>query len=271
NKAVYVLFGQSPANWNTDKTTAATGSTPDIINIDTRVAAGGTEAVRFTSTGIFIGMYTMAVADMNNDGIKDLILNSAFSHYVYYGKVGGWSNVDLAVASNYNGVNGMIFYLGGSCPIWWTAANSKAIAKDINGDGKTDIVFTYDQADPDSTNNSGTSFVALQPSAGWSSLWSPTLGASGVAGTLNLCGDIFDATGTALPLNNDVSKGFRIDGAAAFYYSSLLGIADINNDGKNDLIIGSPYNSGFTKSSVYILFGKTLVPWDTKTNLQTLN
>jgi type II secretory pathway pseudopilin PulG len=218
NKAVYVLFGQSPANWNTDKTTAATGSTPDIINIDTRVAAGGTEAVRFTSTGIFIGMYTMAVADMNNDGIKDLILNSAFSHYVYYGKVGGWSNVDLAVASNYDGVNGMIFYLGGSCPSWWnlSAANSKAIAKDINGDGKTDIVFTHEQADPDwAFNNSGTSFVALQPSAGWSSLWSPTLGASGVAGTLNLCGDIFDATGTALPLNNDVSKGFRIDGAAA--------------------------------------------------------
>lgn len=64
NNNLYVLFGQRAIDWDADKTTAATGSAPDIINIDARVTAGATEAVAFTG-GADFGRYTIAVANMN--------------------------------------------------------------------------------------------------------------------------------------------------------------------------------------------------------------
>lgn len=263
NNNMYVLFGQSAANWDTDKTTAATGSTPDIVNIDTRVTAGVTEAVKFTNGGSDIGRYTMAVADMNNDSYKDIIFNNGNYFYVYYGKTAAsWTSPDLSTASNYDGTNGFRIDTVTTNPSWMPDATTYAFVGDMNGDGKNDFIFAEWSAGANSLANSGSSFIALQPSGGWSTIWT--------GGTLTLFAQVFDATGTGLPLNNDVSKGFRIDGYAAGDGSNVQIIADINNDGKNDLIF-SAEDAFSVAGAVYILFGRTLVPWDTSINLGILN
>lgn len=264
NNNLYVLFGQSAANWDADKTTAAVGSTPDIVDIDTRVAAGGTESVKFTNGGSNIGRYTLAVADINGDGTyKDIIFNNGNYFYVYYGKTAAsWASPDLSAAGSYDGTDGFRFDVVTTKPAWLSSPMTKAMVADVNNDGKTDVIFTDNAAGANSAANSGSTFVALQPSAGWSSAWT--------GGTLTLFAQAFDAAGTGLPLNNDVSKGYRIDGYAAGDASNLLGIADINNDGKNDLLIGAPARTS-NAGSVYILFGRTLVPWDTSTSLGILN
>jgi FG-GAP repeat/Putative Ig domain len=56
--------------------------------------------------------------------------------------------------------------------------------------------------------------------------------------------------------------GFRIDGATAFGYagSSVAGAADVNGDGRADLVVGAPYSgaNGRTFSgSAYVVFGKS--------------
>ncbi len=263
NNNMYVLFGRTAANWNTDKTTAATGSTPDIVNIDTQVATGGTKAVKFTNGGSYIGYYNSVVADMNNDSYKDIIFNSGNYFYVYYGKTAAsWSSPDLSTASNYNGTNGFRFDVVTTNPSWVTDPITSSLVSDINNDGKNDLIIIDTAAGANSLAASGSIFVVLQPSSGWSSAWS--------SGTLTVFAQAFDATGTGLPLNNDVNKGFRIDGYAAGDAVNLRGIADINNDGKTDFIIASPTRSS-NAGSVYILFGRTLVPWDTSINLGILN
>ncbi|MEQ1706573.1 MAG: hypothetical protein ABL867_11475, partial [Rickettsiales bacterium] len=266
NNVMYVLFGQSPANWNTDKTTAATGSTPDIVNIDTRVAAGGTEAVKFTNGGTNVGRYTISVADINGDGTyKDIFFNSGNYYYVYYGKAAGsWATVNLSTAANYDGTNGFRIDTVTTKPTWVSSPLQLAYTADLNGDGKTDIAFNDWSANTNSLNDSGSSFILLQPSAGWSSIWS--------SGTINLFGDVFDNTGNGLLLNNDIRKGFRIDGEYAESETAIIQIADIDGDGRNDLIFTSVDEPTFSEvGSTYILFGRNLVPWDALTNVKQLN
>lgn len=265
NNTAYVLFGQSTANWNTDKTTAATGSTPDIVNIDTRVTAGVTEAVKFTNGISNLGLVTLAASeDINADGTyKDIIFNNSNYFYVYYGKTAvSWTSPDLSTASNYNGTNGFRFNVSSGLPSWITSTPDNARVIDFNGDGKVDVLFTEKFSGANGAANSGSTFVALQPSSGWSSIWS--------SGNINLFGDIFASGDTGLPLNSDVSKGFHIYGAATGDLSKLQRIADVNGDGKLDLIIGAPgHNSN--AGAIYVLFGRTLVPWDTSINLGILN
>ncbi len=262
NTYFFILFGESPANWNADKTTAATGSTPDIVNIDTRVAAGGTEAITFTATGPVTVWGTVAVADMNGDAYKDLIISRGGYFAVYYGKAAGsWANVNFSDASTFNGINGFRFDPMSSVPAWSNNPATYAVVEDINGDGKNDIIMKDAGAGPNGILFSGASWVVLQPSAGWSSIWS--------SGTIDVFTKVFD-TVTGLPLNNDVSKGYRIDGADSIDRAAVLGVGDINGDGINDLIIGA-YGRNSNAGSVYVLFGHKLVPWDTATSLKWLN
>lgn len=263
NNIMYVLFGESAANWNTDKTTAAAGSVPDIVNIDTRVSAGVTEAIKFTNGGTNIGRYTISVADINGDGTyKDILFNNGNYFYVYYGKTAAsWTSPDLSTAANYNGTNGFRIDVVTTNPAWLTDPMVKAVAADINNDGKTDLIFSDINADPSSVTDSGSSFITMQPSGGWSSIWT--------SGTLTLFAQVFDATGTGLPLNSDTTKGFRIDGYSSSDAAGAMAVADINNDGKNDLIIGAS-GKDTNAGNVYVMFGKSAVLWDSST-LKILN
>ncbi|MEK6746560.1 MAG: FG-GAP repeat protein [Pseudomonadota bacterium] len=266
---MHLLFGQSPANWNTDKTTAATGSTPDIVNIDARVAAGATEAIKFTNGGSYFTRQTLRIADMNNDGYDDIIADNNTYQNVYFGKAAGaWATpVDVSNASNFNGTNGIRFNFNTTKPTWAGAAertNRYARIGDVNTDGKTDIVVTDFAADNGGLTNSGSNFIVLQPAAGWSSIWS--------SGTINIFEDAFATGESGLPLNNDTTKGFRIDGAYASDEADVQEFVDIDADGKNDMIVSrTDTTSSPEDGNIYIYFGKTLVPWDASNNISQLN
>lgn len=259
---LYVLFGQSQTNWNSDITTAATGSTPDIINIDTRVSAGGTEAVKFNNISASTGYYAASIAEMNGDNFNDLIFRSGNFLYIYYGKSGSsWSNVDINDINNYNGTNGFRFDISTNKPSWLFTRS--VFPSDINSDKKTDLIFIDSLADPNSNANSGASFVALQPNAGWNSIWS--------SGTISLFGQIFNSTGTGLPLNNNVNKGFVVLGENTADLSIIRAIADIDNDGKKDFIIAAPTFAAGIEGPFFdkigIFFGRSTIPWDPVTNV----
>lgn len=266
--ATYLILGR--ASWVRD---AGDGITvPDSI-VATTQTSSTTTGVKFTG-GSNLGRYTIAVADMNNDDIKDIIINSANYFNVYYGIATFPSaTVDLTNSANFNGTLGFRFDVVTNKPTALYSASkeafiyslSNAVILDINGDRKNDIVFNDSSADTSDDGGGGTNLVALQPSGGW--------GTIGSGGIINLFGNIFKA-GIALPLNNDASKGFRIDGYNIWNNGKLIEITDMNNDGKPDLILNAPDHSNATaifSGSVYIFFGRTLVPWDTKTSLKILN
>lgn len=269
NDQMYLLFGQSPADWNADKTTAATGSTPDIINVDARLAAGPTEAIEF-NYGYYLGHYTLWVADVSGDGYDDIIAGGGNYIYVYYGKASGaWTSpVSFNTASNYNGTNGFRFNVVTSRPSWLSSFETSHVG-DVNNDGKMDLVFVDWWADEDGiTPDSGSSFVVLQPAAGWSSIWN----VSGTTGTIKIFGDVFATGDTGLPLNNDITRGFRIDGAYEDDSANIQAIADIDGDGKNDMMVSENENVNSPEvGNVYIYFGKTQVPWDASNHGLQLN
>ena len=109
---------------------------------------------------------------------------------------------------------------------------SVSTAGDVNGDGFDDVII----------GSSDTSYVVFGKASGFDA----TLGLSSLDG----------------------SNGFRLDGAG----HSVSGAEDVNGDGFDDLIIGSPssdLNGDFSGSS-YVVFGKNS-GFDATMNLSSLD
>lgn len=284
NTSMYVLFGKSPAAWGADISgtpclnngasvscgTAGGGATPDIINIDTEYGVGTsagatpTHAVKFSNGAASFAAGSIRVDDYNGDGYGDILAINGNYFNVYYGRAAvSWADVDISNANAYNGTNGFRVDVATTRPAWSSGPIPSAKEGDVNGDGKIDLIFTDWSSDKNGAD-SGSSYVLLQPAAGWSSIWT--------AGTITLFAQAFDAAGNGLPLNNDVTKGFRIDGAYANDQANTQNFVDINGDGKPDVIISETDNaSSADTGDIYIYFGKTLVPWDASNNISQLN
>ncbi len=132
--------------------------------------------------------------------------------------------------SSLNGANG--FRLNGGAP-YDLSGWSVSSAGDVNGDGFGDLIVGAHDADPNGLS-SGSSYVVFGRKTGFA--------ASLDLSTLN---------GT---------NGFRLDGAAAYDFSSwsVSGAGDVNGDGFADLIIGArgaDPNGPFSGSS-YVVFGR---------------
>lgn len=103
----------------------------------------------------------------------------------------------------------------------------------MNGDGYDDLIVGAQRADPNDYNNAGASYVVFGKAAGTQ---------------VNLS-DIASGTG-----------GFVINGAAAGDQSgrSVSSAGDVNGDGFDDLIVGTPYadpNETFDAGASYVVFG----------------
>ncbi|MBY0498110.1 MAG: FG-GAP repeat protein [Nitrosomonas sp.] len=133
--------------------------------------------------------------------------------------------------SNLNGSNG--FRLDGVAGD--KAGIAVSNAGDMNGDGFDDLIIGAPSANNASTypgyDDAGSSYVVFGKAAGFSARLDLS----------NLKGD----------------DGFRIDGV----YSSRSGQAvssagDVNGDGFDDVIIGSPYEMYYQEGACYVIFGK---------------
>lgn len=144
--------------------------------------------------------------------------------------------VSLADNSNYNvrldGAISSDYFAYGS--LYGTVATG-----DINNDGTDDLIVGSPKADNNSRADSGSLYI----------FFSETI--KDISGT-----------GNNVDLANSNNYDIRIDGAAASQQLTLgsIAIGDLNNNGKNDLVIGARYASyGATNTgSVYIIFDSLL-------------
>jgi hypothetical protein len=247
--SVYVIYG-SPSGW------------PSQININNPAFLDGTTGFRLDAPGAWRMGAAVASADINGDGIDDIITGSnyadpggvgnysAFTFVVYGGPTrkngAAWAATQTLDTNFLNGggtaVNG--FRLDG--PEGGAQISQNLAIGDVNGDGRPDIIMSGNTADPGGLADAGSVWVVYG---------GPTRKNGAAWATSQLINDTFmDGGGTAL-------NGFRLNGElAGGQFAREIGSGDINHDGFDDLILmasGTVYYGPFTGSaSHFLIYGK---------------
>ncbi len=202
--------------------------------------------IRGIAPGDVSGYSVSGGGDINGDGIDDVIIGAngaspngllnAGQSYVVFGRADGDFDQTLNL-SDLNGSNGFIIngiaagdQLGGGASV--------SVAGDVNGDGIDDVIIGANRSDPNG-ESSGQSYV--------------------IFGKRSLFNASFDLS----TLNG--SNGFTIDGLVAGdrLGASTSSAGDINDDGIDDLIIGSRFadsNGESSGQSYVVLAAATVFP-----------
>jgi Ca2+-binding RTX toxin-like protein len=193
-------------------------------------ALNGTNGFKINgeATADVFGYSVSKAGDINGDGIDDLVVGAigANKAYVVFGKTSAFSS-SLNIAS-LNGTTG--FAINGASPND-QAGISVAGVGDVDGDGFDDLLVGAFFADANSATDSGRTYLLYGKAGGFSS-------------SLNL--------GTLQNPDGVVINGF---GANAFSGGTVSG-ADVNNDGRSDILIGA-FGPGTTTGDAFVVFGST--------------
>lgn len=218
--------------------TAKDMADPSTYNIRFIGANPGDKLGRFDS---------ISTADIDGDGIMDFIVGAERADYngrtdsgslyyingrLYSSITGTGNDVNLSDPSNYtmrfdgSTANGRFGY-------------ARAFIADVNHNGKPDIVTNGYYENPEGRTAAGSLYIILDSKI-----------------------DDYSGSGNNLDMADPNSWSFRIIGAAAGnQVGQYSGMADLDNNGKNDLIIDSTqtgYNSRSYSGSVWIFFDSLL-------------
>jgi Ca2+-binding RTX toxin-like protein len=230
--ASYVVFGQE----------GGLGANVSLSTLDGRDGF----QINGEAEGDYSGFSVASAGDVNGDGFADLIVGATGvdvngfndgASYVVFGKAQGFeAEIDLSALNGRNGfqITGEAGGDNSGFPDADGNGFSVASAGDVNGDGFDDVIIG---APGNYANgyNSGASYVVF-----------------GRAGGFEATVDLADLDG---------SNGFRIDGedGGDRHRSAVASAGDLNGDGFDDLIVGSPGASrggdyGF--GAAYVIFGQ---------------
>jgi prepilin-type N-terminal cleavage/methylation domain-containing protein len=204
------------------------------------MVGSGAEMGALSTGGGWSGVnYSLSIADINGDGIKDIVgqgqgysascYNWAF--FVKFGApTGSWAS---PFATNFNGTNGFAF-----CPTQMSYNNQgywpSYTTGDVNGDGIADVVM----GDYNVNSGAGAVYVVKGGMANYN---------SGQIGPSNMA-----------------TYGYTINGDNAGDNAGyIVGTGDFDHDGTTDLVIAAPGASPSSKSvagSVYVIWGSKTLP-----------
>ena len=178
------------------------------------------------------GVSVSNAGDVNGDGFDDVIVGAPYNDggtansgraYIIFGGPGGSDTIDLG---NLDGTDG--FFVQGAASADHAGIVVSA-AGDINGDGFDDVIV--------GALSGGGFYYGGTPRA-------------------------YVVFGEQDPDSIDLSAlspsdGFVINGTATYYGGafSVSDAGDVNGDGFDDIIIGSPNDNGYA-GSAYVIFGK---------------
>ncbi|MBU2949602.1 FG-GAP repeat protein, partial [Tamlana agarivorans] len=202
----YVIFGA----------TGITSASVDVNNLD----GSNGFTVRGLSTNDQMGIEVSSAGDINNDGIKDILIGSSGKAIIIFGSNSGFSA--LYTTTDIDGINGIILDGAGNF------GESVSHLDDVNGDGIGDVIIGESGSD-------GHAYVFYGSS---------TIGHTNV---------------TLLDGSNGFNiEGFSQSGSG--YDLKVSHAGDINNDGITDIILGFPsYDEGTLSYSgrVVVIFGNS--------------
>jgi hypothetical protein len=187
------------------------------------------------------GRSVSGAGDINGDGIDDLIIGALYANpngnvsagesYVVFGNSEGF-NASLEL-SELNGSNGFVI---NGIDVVDTSGRSVSGAGDINGDGIDDLIIGTPRADPNGNLDAGETYVVFGNSEGF-----------------NASLELSELNGSNGFVLNGIDEGDRSG-------TSVSGAGDINGDGIDDLIIGTPRadpNGNSRAGETYVVFGNS--------------
>jgi hypothetical protein len=233
NGALYVIYNTLIDNYS------SSGN-----NIDLNTTANYNLRYDGAATGDYLSEDALTTADLDNDGKQDILVGapggnggsgseSGFLYVIYNTLIDDYSgtgnNIDLNTATNYN-----LRYSGAEGGDY--LPNYALTTADLDNDGKQDILVGA----PDASNNS-------RSCSG--SLWI----------IYNTLIDDYSGTGNNINLATATNYNLRYDGAEEDDYLAYEdpSVADLDNDGKQDILVGAAYASNNSRSysgSLYIIY-----------------
>jgi hypothetical protein len=190
---------------------------------------------------------SVGATDVNADGKKDLYLYGIYTAsgtIVFYSSNAAWPNT-IDSYTYIDGTNGFIVSGSGISGGWVTNYNQNVRLVDINQDTRMDVLIGAPYCDPQGRSSAGCIFAFYGAPGGWPAV--TTWGSRAFDG----------------------SDGFRIDGASAGDLASAMDVADINNDGINDIIVGARGRDSW-HGALYVYYG-TALGWEGITDLMNLD